>query len=62
MTTQVQPEWFERDSTMVCQHGTACDVHCCFCHSGFLFDGMSHDELCPARTFEWYPARKENQQ
>jgi hypothetical protein len=22
----------------VCQHGTAMDVHCCGCHSGFLFD------------------------
>lgn len=22
----------------VCEHGTALDVHCCNCHSGFLFD------------------------
>lgn len=22
----------------VCEHGTAVDVHCCNCHSGFLFD------------------------
>jgi hypothetical protein len=22
----------------VCEHGTAMDVHCCGCHSGFLFD------------------------
>jgi hypothetical protein len=21
-----------------CKHGTAMDVHCCGCHSGFLFD------------------------
>jgi hypothetical protein len=21
-----------------CAHGTAIDVHCCNCHSGFLFD------------------------
>ena len=21
-----------------CQHGTALDVHCCNCHSGFIFD------------------------
>jgi hypothetical protein len=21
-----------------CEHGTAMDVHCCNCHSGFLFD------------------------
>lgn len=25
---------------VVCQHGTAIDVHCCNCHSGFLFDGQ----------------------
>ena len=24
----------------VCQHGTAIDVHCCNCHSGFLFDEL----------------------
>lgn len=23
---------------MVCSHGVAMDVHCCGCHSGFLFD------------------------
>lgn len=28
----------------VCQHGTAMDVHCCHCHSGFIFD-MHHE--CP---------------
>lgn len=22
----------------VCEHGTALNVHCCGCHSGFLFD------------------------
>lgn len=22
----------------VCEHGTALDVHCCNCHSGFIFD------------------------
>lgn len=29
---------------VVCQHGTAMDVHCCNCHSGFVFD-MAHE--CP---------------
>lgn len=24
-----------------CVHGTAMDVHCCNCHSGFLFDAAS---------------------
>lgn len=28
----------------VCQHGTALDVHCCNCHSGFIFD---KDHVCP---------------
>ncbi|MGH9370999.1 MAG: hypothetical protein ACRD15_05655 [Vicinamibacterales bacterium] len=26
------------DDDPVCEHGTAWDVHCCGCHSGFLFD------------------------
>lgn len=26
------------DGDWVCEHGTASDVHCCGCHSGFLFD------------------------
>jgi hypothetical protein len=26
---------------VVCQHGTAMDVHCCNCHSGFLFDAAA---------------------
>jgi hypothetical protein len=26
------------DGDWVCEHGTALDVHCCGCHSGFLFD------------------------
>lgn len=37
----------------VCEHGTAMDVHCCNCHSGFLFDAdscvcVSYDELVAA--------------
>lgn len=37
----------------VCKHGTALDVHCCNCHSGFLFDAASCvcfddlTEVCP---------------
>lgn len=33
----------------VCQHGTAVDVHCCNCHSGFIFD-LNHE--CPSSTAE----------
>lgn len=29
------------DADWVCEHGTAIDVHCCNCHSGFLFDSES---------------------
>ena len=29
---------------IVCEHGTAMDVHCCNCHSGFIFD-PTHE--CP---------------
>lgn len=33
----------------VCEHGTALDVHCCNCHSGFLFDP---NHMCPPT--KWY--------
>ncbi len=29
------------DGDWVCEHGTASDVHCCGCHSGFLFDSRT---------------------
>jgi hypothetical protein len=29
---------------VVCEHGTALDVHCCNCHSGFIFN---KDHECP---------------
>jgi hypothetical protein len=37
------PRWERESSTgeLVCQHGTASDVHCCNCHSGFLFDASA---------------------
>lgn len=36
----------------LCEHGTAMDVHCCGCHSGFVFDldhecGHDDEELVP---------------
>jgi len=32
-------QWHERRrNDAVCEHGVAMDVHCCGCHSGFLFD------------------------
>lgn len=35
-----------REPDHVCEHGTAMDVHCCHCHSGFIFD---KDHVCPER-------------
>jgi hypothetical protein len=29
---------YEPGLDVVCRHGVAMDVHCCNCHSGFLFD------------------------
>lgn len=40
--TQAHP-----DADWVCEHGTACDVHCCNCHSGFLFDADACVCVCP---------------
>lgn len=34
-----------------CEHGTAWDVHCCNCHSGFIFD-MKHECPAPVRAEE----------
>jgi len=44
-----QPIWSEAEDgrTAYCQHGVDCQVHCCLCHNGFLFDGMQHDPECP---------------
>lgn len=40
--TMVQPARVKTPSAVtvdqVCEHGTAMDVHCCNCHSGFIFD------------------------
>ncbi len=30
-----------------CQHNVDSQVHCCVCHSGFVFPGMSHEPDCP---------------
>jgi hypothetical protein len=41
-----RPQFNKNEGTgdMVCEHGTAADVHCCNCHSGFIFD---KDHVCP---------------
>lgn len=38
---------------VTCEHGTAMDVHCCHCHSGFIFD-MNHE--CPPLPRGWREA------
>lgn len=40
---------------VVCMHGTAMDVHCCNCHSGFIFD--AHHVCAPAAA---QPAKKDD--
>jgi len=40
------PLWRDSADTQVCQHGTACDIHCCTCHSGFEFSTTEHTEEC----------------
>jgi len=47
-----EPEKIRQDDSgdYVCQHGTAMDVHCCNCHSGFLFETDHHcceEPNCP---------------
>lgn len=47
----------------VCEHGTAVDVHCCHCHSGFIFDfdhECMEETLIPrrARLDQFTPAEK----
>ena len=32
------PHWTMNAGEYVCAHGTAIDIHCCNCHSGFLFN------------------------
>lgn len=49
------PHWTYGGGTMtwdeVCEHGTALDVHCCNCHSGFIFD---KDHECPSLDLGLY--------
>lgn len=41
----------ESEAEPTCEHGAALDVHCCNCHSGFIFD--RHHE-CPDEEGEDY--------
>lgn len=51
MTESKLPQIDERRDH-VCEHGTAMDVHCCHCHSGFIFD---KDHECPELPEEQPP-------
>lgn len=48
-TFKEEPKWSEAEGgrATYCQHHTDSQVHCCFCHNGFLFPGMIHDPECP---------------
>lgn len=45
---------------VVCEHGQALDVHCCHCHSGFIFD--PEHECPPPPTREARPRVTAEQQ
>lgn len=50
----------DENGDAVCEHGVAVDVHCCNCHSGFLFDMNwckcigGHSVLTPEEIHERY--------
>lgn len=43
----------ERNGDLCCRHGVALDVHCCGCHSGFIFD-LDHDCEAELEKRRWY--------
>ncbi len=49
-----QAIWSEAEGgkAAYCQHNVDSQVHCCVCHSGFVFDGMQHEPDCPFSTTE----------
>lgn len=48
-----EPTGASPQADVTCEHGTAMDVHCCNCHSGFIFD-VNHE--CPAPELTWREA------
>lgn len=44
-SSPVTPHHGSEEPDLVCKHGQAMDVHCCNCHSGFIFD-LAHE--CPS--------------
>lgn len=50
------PPQTEESQDMVCRHGTAMDVHCCNCHSGFIFD-PEHKCPPPQVALDWQNLR-----
>lgn len=56
MRAHTEIAWREEPGgDVVCEHGTAIDVHCCNCHHGFLFDGdtceCDFDDDVPAWSY-----------
>ncbi len=54
---EVTPIWSEAEGgrAAYCQHGVDSQVHCCVCHSGFVFNGMQHEPECIFETEEHDP-------
>ena len=48
-----EPTGDSPQADVTCEHGTAMDVHCCNCHSGFIFD-VNHE--CPSPELTWREA------
>jgi len=57
MGTEKQPI-IDDAGDWVCEHGTAMDVHCCNCHSGFIFD-IDHECDPMPETLRPSPETKE---
>lgn len=50
-----EPTGDSPQADVTCEHGTAMDVHCCNCHSGFIFD-VNHECPSPELTLVQPPA------
>ena len=53
----MEPIWTEAEEgrAAYCQHNVDSQVHCCFCHRGFVFENMWHDQSCPYNEEESEP-------
>ena len=52
-TLQAPAEGVSPQPDVTCEHGTAMDVHCCHCHSGFIFDQQHECPPLPDTADTW---------